>query len=222
MKGLFITGTDTEIGKTHVARVVVETLKSQGLRVSVMKPIASGCIRGEAGLRNDDALSLMSHASASQDYADVNPYAFEPAIAPHLAAEEAGVSIDIPRIRSLFIKNCLHSDVCVVEGVGGWMVPLGEEQNLTELVDELQIPVILVVGMKLGCINHALLTIEQIERDSLPVTGWIANVLDPGMARLEENIDALSTRIPYPLLGVIPHDADASPVSLCSNLNITI
>ncbi|MBD3609085.1 MAG: dethiobiotin synthase [Gammaproteobacteria bacterium] len=222
MKGVFITGTDTEIGKTYVSAAIVEALNQQGLRTSVMKPIASGCHDTPEGLRNDDALSLMSAASVVQEYESVNPYSLKPAIAPHLAAQQAGVEFDLGLIQAKYKFNNLRSDICVVEGVGGWMVPLGDEAYLSDLVLELQLPVIVVVGMKLGCINHALMTIEQIERDAVPIIGWVANQIDPDMAMIEQNIQTLEQRIPYPLLGHIPYLSNASAASIAKHLRINI
>lgn len=220
MKGLFITGTDTDVGKTHVACAIVAALKQQGLRAAVMKPVASGCIQTADGLRNDDALKLMSIASVSQAYEQVNPYAFEPAIAPHLAAQQAGVEIQLNEIEKQYFKTAIHADVCVVEGAGGWMVPLNDDETIADLASQLQLPIILVVGMKLGCISHALLTIEQIEREALPVVGWVANQLEPQMERIEENIQTLEQRIPYPLLGVIEHNKNISPEDIAHSLTL--
>jgi dethiobiotin synthetase len=222
LKGLFITGTDTGIGKTHVATAIVTALNLRGLRTSVMKPVASGCERTDEGLRNEDALQLMSMASIHQDYEDVNPYAFEPAVAPHIAAELVGEPIDLAEIHRRYTKNLLHSDVCVVEGVGGWMVPLNADETVADLAMELQLPIVLVVGIRLGCINHALLTIEQIERDDLPLLGWVANIIDPEMSMQEENIETLKQRIPYPCMGVLPYAPNANFMTLSQKLNIKI
>lgn len=220
MKGLFITGTDTDVGKTYVACAIVAALNQQGLRTSVMKPVASGCELSAEGLRNDDAMKLMSVASVKQPYEQVNPYAFAPAIAPHLAAEAAGVEIQLAEIEELYYKAQTHSDVCVVEAAGGWMVPLNEDETIADLAIQLQLPIILVVGMKLGCINHALLTVEQIEREALPIVGWVANQIDPDMNRIEANIKTLEQRIPYPLLGVVGHNKNSSPEDIAHSLYI--
>jgi len=210
MKGVFITGTDTDVGKTHVACGIVAAINGQGLRTAVMKPVASGCEQTADGLRNPDALALMSVASVEQQYQQVNPYAFEPAIAPHLAAQEAGVEISLQEIERQYFKTAIHADICVVEGAGGWMAPLNDDETLADLAIHIQLPVILVVGMKLGCLNHALLTVEQIEREALPIVGWVANQIDPNMDRLQENIQSLQQRIPYPLLGNIPNNRTAT------------
>lgn len=210
MRGLFITGTDTDVGKTHVACAIVAALNRQGRRTAVMKPVASGCVQTGDGLRNEDALRLMSVASVPQQYAQVNPYAFEPAIAPHLAAQQVGIEIRLDEIEKQYFKTAIDADVCVVEGVGGWMVPLNDDESIADLAAQLQLPIILVVGMKLGCINHALMTIAQIEREGLPCLGWVANLSENPMECLELNIQTLQQRIPYPLLGVVPYHKNAS------------
>lgn len=220
MKGLFITGTDTDAGKTHVACGIVAALNQQGIRTAVMKPVASGCERTAEGLRNSDALNLISVASVRQDYQQVNPYAFEPAIAPHLAALEVGIEISLQEIERQYYKTSIHADVCVVEGAGGWMAPLNADETIADLVIQLQLPVIIVVGMKLGCLNHALLTIDQIEREALPIMGWVANQIDPTMERLQENIQSLQQRIPYPLLGNIPNNISATANDIANYIQL--
>ncbi len=202
MKRWFITGTDTEIGKTYVACALVRWLVSQGHRVAGMKPVASGCERTNEGLRNEDALALMTAANVVVPYETVNPFAFEPAIAPHIAAAEAGQSIDIEKINAA--ANTIKADHLVIEGVGGWCVPLGGDRLLGELAKVIADEVILVVGMRLGCINHALLTASQVERDGIPLKGWIANHVDPDMQAQAENLETLRLLMPVPLLGVLP------------------
>ena len=202
MKRLFITGTDTEIGKTLVASALIRHLVAAGYRVAGMKPVASGCENTDEGLRNDDALSLIAAASVELPYETVNPFAFEPAIAPHIAAQQAGRLIDINRISQL--AQTIEADYLVVEGVGGWCVPLGESLLLWELAKATADEVIIVVGMRLGCINHALLTTAQVERDGLPLKGWIANHVDPDMQAQSENLATLQALMPCPLLGTVP------------------
>ena len=202
MKRWFITGTDTEIGKTYVACALVRWLVSQGHRVAGMKPVASGCERTNEGLRNEDALALMTAANVVVPYETVNPFAFEPAIAPHIAAAEAGQSIDIEKINAA--AKAIKADHLVIEGVGGWCVPLGGDRLLGELAKVIADEVILVVGMRLGCINHALLTASQVERDGIPLKGWIANHVDPDMQAQAENLETLRLLMPVPLLGVLP------------------
>lgn len=202
MKRWFITGTDTEIGKTYVASALIRHLVALGYRVAGMKPVASGCEKSSNGLRNSDALSLMAAANVSLPYDDVNPFAFEPAIAPHIAAQEAGQLIDIAKIGA--IAQSIEADYLVIEGVGGWCVPLGDECMLAELAKATADEVIIVVGMRLGCINHALLTAAQVERDGMPLKGWIANHVDPDMQVQSENLKTLQTLMPCPLLGMLP------------------
>ncbi len=201
MKRWFITGTDTEIGKTQVACALLRYLAAQGHSVAGMKPVASGCEKTPAGLRNDDALDLLSAANVALPYEIVNPIAFEPAIAPHIAAEESGQSIDIGKIRMLV--QTIKADYLIIEGAGGWCVPLGDGHLLVELVRALADEVVLVVGMRLGCINHALLTAAQIERDGMPLKGWVANHVDPDMRVQSENLRTLQKLMPAPLLGVL-------------------
>lgn len=202
MKRWFITGTDTEIGKTYVASALIRHLVGLGHSVAGMKPIASGCEKTDAGLRNEDALSLIAAANVKLPYDTVNPFAFEPAIAPHIAAAEVGQVIDVDRIRG--IAETIEADYLVVEGVGGWCVPLGEGRLLAELAKATADEVILVVGMRLGCINHALLTAAQIARDGIALKGWIANHVDPDMQAQSENFNTLKELMPVPLLGVMP------------------
>ncbi len=202
MKRWFITGTDTDCGKTRVAGALIRLLVERGYKVAGQKPVASGCEVTTAGLRNGDALDLMSAANVELPYETVNPVAFEPAIAPHIAAEESGQHIDILKI--LTPTETIHADYLIIEGVGGWCVPLGEGRLLVDLARALAQEVILVVGMRLGCINHALLTAAQIERDGVPLKGWIANHVDPDMQAQSENLKSLRTYMPVPLLGVLP------------------
>lgn len=202
MNRWFITGTDTGVGKTHAACALIRHLAGQGLAVAALKPVASGCQRTPAGPRNADALELMAAANVELEYGRVNPYAFEPAIAPHLAAAQAGVEVDVTRVAA--IARGIVADCLVVEGAGGWCVPLGSGLMFSDLARVLCDGVILVVGLRLGCINHALLTVEQIRRDGFRLAGWIANTLEPGMPVLEENVATLRDRIRAPLLARLP------------------
>lgn len=202
MKRLFITGTDTEIGKTRVASALIRYLVAAGYRVAGMKPVASGCEMTDEGLRNDDALRLMAESNVELPYAHVNPFAYKPAIAPHIAAQEVGRPIDIEKISEL--AGIIEADYLVVEGVGGWCVPLGETSMLVDLARATADEVIIVVGMRLGCINHALLTAAQLSRDGMLLKGWIANHVDPDMHVQTENIATLRSLMPCPMLGVLP------------------
>lgn len=204
MRGFFIAGTDTEIGKTTVAGALVKALADTGRRVGVMKPIASGCDRTEAGLRNDDALQLIAAAGQQQDYDSVNPFAFEPPIAPHVAAELAGETIDLDRIVSQAREIAAANDLVIVEGVGGFHVPLGPGSDTADLAERLGLPVILVVGLRLGCINHAILTANAIRARGLALAGWVANPVDPSMAVADANVAALEERLAAPMLARFP------------------
>lgn len=197
----FVTGTDTEVGKTFVTCALLHALKSQGIRAVGMKPVAAGT--NEHGC-NDDVEALIAASGVEAPRELVNPYLFHPAIAPHIAASEEGRSIDIDRIVDSFDTLRGLADAVLVEGVGGFCVPLGPHSDSADLAEQLALPVILVVGMRLGCINHALLTQQAIAACGLKLAGWVANRIDPAMARFDENLAALTTRIPAPLLGVIP------------------
>ena len=208
----FITGTDTDVGKTLVAAAFLHAANKQGLSTAAVKPVAAGCEQTEQGLHNSDALILQAAASCQLPYQQINPVALQPAIAPHIAAADAGQRLQASRIAG-FCRGVLMqgADFTVVEGAGGWRVPLNERESFADIARELQIPVILVVGMKLGCINHALLTVEAIRRDGLPLAGWVANRVEPQMNRFEENLATLQQMIPAPLLGTVPYIETADP-----------
>lgn len=196
---VFVTGTDTGVGKTHVTAGLLRAARQARLDVCGYKPVASGCRRSAHGLRNDDALSLQAAAASAEPYADINPYAFAPAIAPHLAAAAAGVAIERSVLNRTYAGLADRHDWILVEGAGGWQVPLGPDWNYADWVTEQGWPVILVVGMRLGCINHALLSAEAIMRRTR-LLGWIANELPPRQAELDANVTALRQRLPAPLL----------------------
>ncbi len=202
--GYFITGTDTDCGKTEITLGLMSLLQGQGYRVLGMKPIASGAALTPEGLRNEDATRIQAQASQWVDYGLVNPCAYEPAIAPHLAAEMVQQPIRFDAIKTAYRKLADQADAVVVEGVGGWRVPLGEGQAVSDLAVELALPVILVVGMKLGCINHALLTAEAIQASGSNLAGWVANEVDTEMLAGEGNLQTLKGLIKAPLLGVVP------------------
>lgn len=203
--GFFITGTDTGVGKTWVSVALLEKVNSQGLQTAAMKPVASGCAQTAEGLRNADALCLQQVASVKLAYEEVNPYAFAPSIAPHLAARQAGVLIDPALIQQHYARLAAKADVTIVEGVGGWHVPLNDRQSMRDVAKLLNLPVLLVVGLRLGCLNHALLTAEAIQRDGLQLAGWLANTIDADMPCREENIRSLENLISAPLIAEIPH-----------------
>jgi dethiobiotin synthetase len=203
-RGLFITGTDTGVGKTIVAAALVRSLISQGHRVAVMKPVASGSDCTAEGLRNADALTLMAASNVAAPYDLVNPYCFEPAISPHIAAEEAGITIDTAHIRRDFDTLAAAADIVIVEGAGGWLAPIGPHTSIKDLATALDLPIVLVVGIRLGCINHALLTKLALESHGARVAGWIANTIDPVMPRQKENLETLSRALGEPPLAVVP------------------
>jgi dethiobiotin synthetase len=204
-QGIFITGTDTGVGKSLVACALIEKFKASGLKVVGMKPVASGSSINNEGLRNEDALALQSAANIHAEYALINPYCFAPAIAPHLAARAAGVTINLDQLKNNYQQLASQADVTVVEGAGGWKVPL-ETGYLSDFPELLKMAVVLVVGMRLGCLNHALLTAQVIEQGGkCTLVGWVGNVIDPIFSPLDANLDLLKHRLAAPCLGVIPH-----------------
>lgn len=218
--GYFITGTDTDVGKTWVSLALTEILKQQNKQVGVMKPISAGCQKTEQGLRNDDAVQLQAASNVTLDYTVINPYAFEPAIAPHIAAAETHTRIDLETIYQSYLKIAAQSDLVIVEGAGGWRVPLNDFQSIGDLAKRLELPVVLVVGMKLGCISHALLTVDAIRSTGLPLAGWVANEINPKMDVLAENIATLKEQIDAPLLGHIPYLSNLSIQAVAEQLKL--
>lgn len=216
----FVTGTDTDCGKTLISSALLTAAKGETLG---FKPIASGCTTTENGLRNSDALALMAASTIKLPYEDINPFAFEPAIAPHIAAAEKGVELLPNRIAAqLKMAEYVGADFCVIEGAGGWRLPLGQGHFLSEVVQSMQLPVILVVGMKLGCLNHALLTAEAIKADGLNIIGWVANQVDPEMANQAENLAFLKENITAPLIGYVPYLAEPSAEKAAEYLDLSV
>ena len=211
----FITGTDTDVGKTTIAAGLLHAARLAGKSTAAGKPVASGCQLTAKGLRNADALALLAECSVPLSYAEVNPVAFEPAIAPHLAAREAGVGLTVQSLLKPMQQILARgADFTLIEGAGGWRVPLADQANLSDLAMALKLPVILVVGVRLGCISHALLTAEAIARDGLPLAGWVASRVEPQMLVPEENMDWLRNqlgRLGAPLLADIPWQATPDP-----------
>ncbi|MFL9709179.1 dethiobiotin synthase [Methylobacillus sp. Pita1] len=199
----FVTGTDTGVGKTMVSSMLVRQFAARGLRSVGMKPVASGCERQNEQLISEDVTQLLAASNVELSLSDINPYAFEPAIAPHIAAKQAGVQIDLDHILAAFERLQSQADVVIVEGAGGFYVPLDDQHDIADLAAKLGLPVILVVGMRLGCINHALLTAEAIRQRGLALAGWVANQADPRMAMLEENLQTLKQRMPATCLGLV-------------------
>ncbi|MCL5060300.1 MAG: dethiobiotin synthase [Candidatus Thermoplasmatota archaeon] len=198
-RGFFVTGTDTGVGKTRVAVALIHALRAQGLRVAAMKPVSAGNAPGEL---NEDVTALLQAADVDADLRDVNPYAFAEPVAPHIAAQRAGVRIELEVVAAAYARLAAAADVVVVEGAGGWRVPLNEREDMADLARRLGLPVVLVVGLRLGCLNHALLTAESIANRRLRWAGWVGNHIDPAMAFQAENLAALHARLPAPCLGV--------------------
>jgi len=219
-KGLFITGTDTDVGKTEVTLGIMAAMAAMGRTVVGMKPVASGCESTAEGLRNADALRIQAAGLLAVDYDLVNPYAFQPAVAPHLAAAMASTEIRFLPIVDRFRQLAEAAEV-VVEGVGGWRVPLGPDGEVASLAAVLKLPVVLVVGMRLGCINHALLTVESIERSGMRLAGWVANTIDPAMALYTENLASLRERIAAPFLGAVPYLDPPTPRAVAASLDLS-
>ncbi len=208
MPGYFITGTDTEIGKTFVSALLIKLLVEEGLQVTGMKPVASGAKIIEGVLKNDDALSLIEASNVDTNYTNINPYVFKAAVSPHVAAEEAEIEIDFKKIKSHFNILLNKSDAIVVEGVGGWYAPLSDYTTVADLAAELDLPVILVVGLRLGCLNHALLTAQAIRQSGLSVAGWIANFVEKDFLSADKNISTLKEHLnDFPFLGSVSYQS---------------
>lgn len=204
-RGVFIAGTDTGIGKTHASVALIHALRESGQRVCGMKPVASGCVDTPEGRRNDDALALQAASAPRPDYAAINPVALSAPVSPHLAAAAEGTTITLPPLRVAYEALAQRYDTVVVEGVGGWLAPLADDIPAAALAQSFELPVILVVGLRLGCLNHALLTARTILADDCRLLGWIGNCIDPDMAMLEANIATLERLLPAPCLGVLEH-----------------
>ncbi len=203
-RDFFVTGTDTGVGKTLVTAALLRRLREAGNAVAGMKPVAAGSSAGPEGPANEDALLLQAESSTRHPYTVVNPFLFEPAIAPHLAAAEAGIDIDTARIAAAHAVLRAGADVVLAEGAGGFLVPLDGGRSFADLPALLGMDVLLVVGLRLGCLNHALLTAEAVASRGLRLAGWIGNAIDPGFARRDENVATLTARLPAPCLGIVP------------------
>ncbi|NMG30993.1 dethiobiotin synthase [Aromatoleum evansii] len=216
----FLTGTDTEIGKTFVTCALLHAARAAGHQAVGMKPIAAGADLVDGERVNEDAARIRAAGSFDPGLQLLNPYCLTSPIAPHIAAAEEGVRLEPARILRAFEELAVRADVVIVEGVGGFRVPLDERYDTADLAVDFALPVILVVGMRLGCINHALLTVEALAARGLQLAGWIANRVDPAMLRFDENLAALKARIPAPLLGVVPHFADGDPAKASDALRL--
>jgi dethiobiotin synthetase len=218
--GFFVTGTDTGVGKTLAACALLHALAARGLRAAGMKPVAAGARRRGAELRNEDVTLLSEAGNVEAPLRLRNPYCFAQPIAPHIAARLAGVDIEIPAILRAWRSLARLADVVVVEGAGGFCVPLNEREDMADLASRLRLPVILVVGMRLGCLNHALLTAHAIGRRRLRLAGWIANHIDPRMARADDNVAALARRLAAPCIARIPYSRAADARRLARMIDV--
>lgn len=219
MNQFFITGTDTDAGKTHVTSLLLKLLAQHKKRAIGFKPIASGCEMAFEQLVNADALMLMESATVSAKYDIINPFAFAPPIAPHIAAEQAGINITVEKLSMAYqhVKQ-QGADYLLTEGAGGWALPINNNEYLYDWVKAEQLPVILVVGMKLGCINHALLTAAHMQSLGINCVGWIANQVDATMGEFQANLDSLKTRLPFPLLAISPYTEQAPKLQIYKTL----
>ena len=212
-RGVFLTGTDTEVGKTVVATAMVRSLADSGQRIAVMKPIAAGADPTPEGLRNADALALIAAANVPAPYQTVNPYCLKLPASPHIAAANEGITLKLAPIVQAFGQLTRISDLVVVEAAGGWLAPINEMETMADIAAALDLPVLLVVGLRLGCLNHALLTAQAIEARGLTFAGWIANHLQPRFDHAAENIATLEARLAAPLLDVVPFQPAESPAA---------
>ena len=215
----FVTGTDTGVGKTLISCALLHAFAAQGLRVAGMKPVAAGCDDDD---HNEDAKQLRAACNILASYGQINPYNFYHPIAPHIAARHVGISVNFERILTSFQELNAQADVVIVEGVGGFKVPLNDKQDTADLAQQLELPVILVVGMRLGCLSHALLTADAIAAYGLRLAGWVANVVDAHMPALRDNIAALEQRLNGPLLGVVEYQALPDAQVVAAQLNIEL
>jgi dethiobiotin synthetase len=221
MKGVFVTGTDTGVGKTLAACALIHALAAHGVSATPMKPIAAGAQASGDDLLNDDTRALLHAAGRDLAFAaQATPILLRAPMAPHIAARREGVTISLDPVLAAYERSAAEGKFMVVEGVGGFRVPLGEALDTVDLAQALALPVVLVVGMRLGCLNHALLTVQAIKAAKLKLAGWIASAVDPHMAALDENVDALRTRIGAPLLGRLPFTPSPDPRALAAALDV--
>ena len=222
-KAFFISGTDTGCGKTLAAESLLIALGSRGLMAAGMKPVATGAEVTANGLVNGDVVRLQKRSTIPLVHAEINPYCFNTPCSPNFAAETAGVEIGLEKIETAFRQLALRVDIIIVEGIGGWRVPLSARLHAGDIARQLKLPVIFVTGLKLGCINHTLLSIEAIAGDGIPLKGWIANYVDPGYTTGGETIDFLRSRIAAPLLGVFPcsNNHSVSGEEMWENLDVS-
>ena len=221
-KGIFITGTDTGVGKTRVTVVLMEELKRLGYQVAGMKPVASGATVKNGILRNEDAELILQSCSRPTDYELINPYVFEPAVSPHFAARQAGQIIDLDKVECFYQQLLSENDIVVIEGVGGWSVPLSEDITMVDLVRKLGLPVILVVGLRLGCLNHASLSAKAINTDGFSLVGWVSNQLDESYLLPNETIETLKSSLNSPYLANLSFSMDSDSCDEFDCLNMSL
>lgn len=222
LRSFYVTGTDTGVGKSLASAALLHALRRHGLRAVGMKPVASGCQYTPHGWRNEDALLLQAASAPRPEYADVNPYAFPLPLAPELAAGEAGIELGLTPIVHAHARLAAQADCVVVEGVGGWAAPLSATLDQVDLVRALDLPVVLVVGLRLGCLNHARLTARAIAADGARLIGWIASDIDPAMARSDDNFALLQQRMPAPCWGRLPFAACPDAQVLAAHLDVPV
>jgi dethiobiotin synthetase len=221
-RGVFVTGTDTGVGKTLAACALIHALRKKGLRVAPMKPVAAGAVLHGGTWANEDTLALARAAGLDVPALDaITPVLLREAMAPHIAAAHEGRTITLAPLVEAWKRLAAAVDITVVEGVGGFQVPLGTSLDTVDLARAFGLPVVLVVGLRLGCLNHALLTAASIAHAGLPLAGWVANAIDPGMSAREENVAALAERLPAPLLGCIPYAPHADAHELAVHLEVS-
>ncbi len=219
-RGWLVTGTDTGAGKTLVACALLHALRARGLRAVGMKPVASGCVRTSEGWRNDDALALQAASDPRPACADVNPFALPEATAPQIAERMEGMRVALAPIADAFARLAAHADRVVVEGVGGWLAPMGAAVEHPDLARTLELPVVLVVGLRLGCLNHARLTARAVAADGCELAGWIGTGVDPDLAHRDAYLDLLRDALPAPCWGVLPHAVEPEAAELARHLQL--
>jgi dethiobiotin synthetase len=220
IRSFYVTGTDTGVGKSVASASLLHALRARGRRAVGMKPVASGCEYIDGTWRNEDALLLQAASEPRPAYADINPVALRSPVAPELALREDGVELGFDRILAAHARLAAQADTVVVEGVGGWAAPLSVHHDQLDLVRALDLPVVLVVGLRLGCINHARLSVRAIQADGVRLLGWIANEVDPAMARIDDNVQILRDRLPAPCWGRLPYRPRPDPAELASCLHL--
>jgi dethiobiotin synthetase len=221
-RGFLVTGTDTGVGKTLVASALLRAFALSGLRAVGMKPVATGCRSAAPARANEDVAALIDASSVRAPIDLINPYCFEPPIAPHIAAQQTGTSISLARIRDCYLSLASLADRVVVEGAGGLLAPLNRTEDFGDLVRSLELSVVLVVGMRLGCLNHALLTAEAIRSRGLLFAGWVANRIDGAMPFFEDNLETLRQKLPAPLIAIVPFAPDSARACAAINLDLLV